>query len=187
MKNVIIVLYIVDTIISYNLFFQYFSFQFIEIIYSKVFKQSKGGLLNVFYGSSEDIGEDTFNFLSSLRNELIKSLLSNVIDIFCCGFNYSWCDFTYLINKVSPPVCEIISTKKTTKLSFLLYRAVHHFFVLFFSSLPAHSEILHFLVQLQENQEACFLLQQYNLQKICSIFLSTSDVYLQRLLLIRPR
>ena len=51
---------------------------------------------------------------------------------------------SYLLRK--PPSCL-----------FLPYRAVHLFFCfIFFSSLPAHSEILNFLVQLQENQKACF-------------------------------
>ena len=113
------------------------------------------------------------------------SLCSTSVDIFCCGINYSWCNFTCLINNVSTRICEIISTKETTKLSFSpTLSSSPSFFVYSFSLSPAHSEILSFLVQLQENQETCFFL---------TTILSSKDLFnnsidkLQRLLSTHPR
>lgn len=145
-------------------------------MFSKVSEQSKGCLVNVFYGSSKNFREDTFNFFPTLRNELIDSLFGNVIDIFCCGFNYSWWNFSGLINNVSTSVRKIISTKKSFKLSFSLFLLFR--FILFFVG-------AYLFCQLQENLQVWFVLLQYYFQQIYLIFLSICHVHPQIFILIR--
>ena len=167
--------------------FQYFLFRFIELAFSEVSEQSKGRLVNVFYCSSENVGKDTVNFLSTLWNDLINSLFHNLIDIACCTFNYSWCNFTFLINNVSTGIGKIISIKKTTKLSFSFvsnntppYLLLSFFFVGTFLNFKCFGSTT------RKSRGFFFFQQSYYLQKICLIFLSTSDFHLQRLLLIFP-
>ena len=136
--------------------FQYFLFQFIELIFSKVYKQSKGRLVDVFCGSSENFGKDTFNFLSSLRNDLTKSLFDNVVDVSCCCFNYPGGNFSSLVNSISTSIGKIKSIKKSAKLSFssILSTSPSFLFYPFFWRYMLN--FLSFLVQSKENREACF-------------------------------
>ena len=47
-------------------------------------------------------------------------MLSDIVDLICCTFNYTWSNFPNLINSVSISIREIIFVKKLPKLSYSL-------------------------------------------------------------------
>ena len=125
-------------------------------------------LVDAVYSFSENFGKNTFNFFSSLRNELTESLFCDISNIVSYCFNYSGCNFSCLINSVSANISKIIPGNKPGKLSFSFRSSnMPPFLFCFFLFCQRIFKILIFWFNHKETERLVFLITM----------LSTNDLF----------